>query len=190
MSDAPKVLDGLAPDARAFNPSHSAIALAPHQITDSAHGMAYVTQVGNAEAVTLFGTTVTFLVESQRTGNAWSLLAYDAPPGFVAAAPHTHARTTETFFVLEGTLTVRLEQAEVEVDAFGCVVVPPRTRHTFRNAGHETVRFLALASPGGHDDFLRELLALIAAAPAWPPADPTPLIALAARYDTAYDAPS
>lgn len=149
-----------------------------------------VTHLANAEAVTLFGTTVTFLVESRQTGNAWSLLAYDAPPSFVAAAPHTHARTTETFFVLDGTLTVRLNDEEVAVETYGCVVVPPGTRHTFRNAGASPVRFLALASPGGHDDFLRELLALIAAAPSWPPADPTALIALANRYDTAYDAPA
>ena len=41
MSDAPMVLDGLAPDARAFNPSHSVIALAPHQSTDTTHGISY-----------------------------------------------------------------------------------------------------------------------------------------------------
>jgi mannose-6-phosphate isomerase-like protein (cupin superfamily) len=146
----------------------------------------FVARPESSGAVIVRGTTLTFLVESHRTGDAWSLVAYDAPPGFAAGEPHHHERTTEIFYVLDGTLTVLLGDETVEVGPGGCAVVTPGTTHTFSNRGTARVRLLTLATPGGHDAFLRELLAIIAVSPTWPPVDPTPIRALGARYDTVY----
>ncbi len=146
----------------------------------------FVARAESSDSITAHDATLTFLVESHRTEHRWSLVAHDAPPGFVAGAPHHHEHTMEVFYVLAGTLTVLLGDEEHAVSAGGCAVVPPGTTHTFANRGTERVRVLTLASPGGHDAFLRELLALAATSPTWPPADPTPLHALAARYDTVY----
>jgi mannose-6-phosphate isomerase-like protein (cupin superfamily) len=146
----------------------------------------HLSRSGDGESVTIAGSTATFRVESAQAGGAWSLMEYDGAPGFMAGPAHLHHRTTEMFYVLEGTLAVRLNEEEVHAAAGTCVVVPPGVVHTFWNPRAERVRLLAFASPGGHDTFLRELLALIAAAPQWPLDDPAPLAALAGRYDTVY----
>ena len=61
------------------------------------------------------------------------------------------------FFVLEGTLTMRLgdEIAEAEPGTFVCV--PPGVTHTFSNRTDSAVRFLNFNTPSGWENYMRDL---------------------------------
>jgi putative monooxygenase len=111
------------------------------------------------------------------------MLQYTAPPAFVGPPPHRHAVTTEAFHVVEGALTVDLDN-EVSVLGPGDTAVADVGRvHSFANEGSVPAVFFVVAAPPGLESFLRELAALIAASPEWPPSDRSILDVLSRRYD-------
>jgi mannose-6-phosphate isomerase-like protein (cupin superfamily) len=87
--------------------------------------------------------------------------------------PHFHAVLTDSFYVLDGTLTVLLGGEEHEAPAGSYALVPPGNVHTVSNPGGEPVRFLNVSVPGGLDRYLRDLAA----------ADPSEFPAVVARHD-------
>ena len=66
-------------------------------------------------------------------------------------------RLVDVFYVLEGTLTMRIADAAVEArpGAFACV--PPGVVHTFSNGSDLPVRFLNVNTPAGWENDMREL---------------------------------
>jgi quercetin dioxygenase-like cupin family protein len=60
----------------------------------------------------------------------------------------------ETFYVLEGELLFHVDGAEHRAQAGTTVAIPRGVPHAFI-AVSETVRFLVLNTPGGHDRFFR-----------------------------------
>ena len=79
-------------------------------------------------------------------------------PGQQGTNPHVHLEHVDSFFVLEGELTLGIgPQAEdVRAPAGTFVSVPQNVVHCFRNAGDETVVFLNFHSPScGFADYLR-----------------------------------
>jgi len=56
-----------------------------------------------------------------------------AAPGFAGPPPHVHDRLHDMFYVLDGTLTLRLDEATVQCEPGTFVCVPPGVVHTFSN---------------------------------------------------------
>jgi mannose-6-phosphate isomerase-like protein (cupin superfamily) len=137
-----------------------------------------------AHTVRTLGVEVTARVPSSMTGGVWTLLDYVAPPHFHGPAPHRHARTTETFVVLAGTLALEVDGQLEGVEAGGVAIVPPNAPHRFWNPHDVPARVLVHLTPGGSEGYFDALASLVAEAPAWPPPDPAPLVALGERFDT------
>ena len=78
-------------------------------------------------------------------------------PGRDGADLHVHRHHHDVFYVLEGTLTVRLRDAELAVPPGMLACVPPLVVHGFRNASADTeLRYLNFHAPGmGFADYLR-----------------------------------
>ena len=84
--------------------------------------------------------------------------------GGVAPPHHLHRQHAEAFFVLEGELTLRLEDGEHRVGPETWVLVPPEVVHTFAVTGNERTHFLDLHLPSsGFGDFVRGLHAATSA---------------------------
>jgi mannose-6-phosphate isomerase-like protein (cupin superfamily) len=98
-------------------------------------------------------------------------------PGFPGPVPHVHDAMVDSFFVLEGTLTVALDGTPQEAGPGTYAMVPPGNPHTFSNLGTEPVRFLNIMAPGGFEAYLREVSALGG------PADPAKMAEIASKYD-------
>ncbi len=66
------------------------------------------------------------------------------PPGppRLIAPPHLHRRDDEAWYVVEGTLRVRVGKEEVEASAGAAVFVPRGTPHTYWNPRQDPVRYL------------------------------------------------
>ncbi len=94
--------------------------------------------------------------------------------------PHHHEDMLDSFYVLEGTLTLLVDEATVEVGPGTYAVVPPRNVHTFSNPGDAPVRVLNLMAPGGFEQYLREVAAAV---PPGGAPDPAVMAHIAARYD-------
>jgi mannose-6-phosphate isomerase-like protein (cupin superfamily) len=99
---------------------------------------------------------------------------FSAFPGPVL---HRHRAMVDSFYVLEGTLTIDLGDRRVEAGPGSYALVPPGNVHTFSNPGDEPVRILNVMVPGGLERYLKE------AAAAGGAPDPELFARLASRYD-------
>ena len=68
------------------------------------------------------------------------------PDGCVAAA-HVHPYQTETFEVLEGEVTFKVDGKKVVAKAGGTLVVEPGSAHKFWNSGSTDARFRCVVRP-------------------------------------------
>ena len=100
-------------------------------------------------------------------------------PGFAGPPPHVHERLHDMFYVLEGTLTLRVVDDVLELGPGSFACIPPRTVHTFSNRSDGNVRFLNFNTPAGWEDYMRDLASMLAAG------SPTPeeIGEVASRYD-------
>jgi quercetin dioxygenase-like cupin family protein len=138
-------------------------------------------QVATATAQPLWflGTLVRLKLTGQQTGGRFGLWEGVLPRG---AAPPLHSHTQdETFYVLDGEVTVWLVARELTEDrdwvkacprrlsAGGCALAPGGAPHAFR-VESDTARMLFLSTPAGIEDYVQAL-----AEPArwpWLPAPP------------------
>ncbi len=81
-----------------------------------------------------------------------------AEPGGKNPSLHAHARHAECFFVLEGELTLRLEDRALPAGPETWVFVPPEVVHAFEVTGDSGALFLDIHVPSaGFGDFVRGL---------------------------------
>ena len=83
------------------------------------------------------------------------------------------------FYVLDGTLTVRLGDRTIEAVPGSFVCVPPGVVHTFRNDSDGPVRFLNFNPPAGWENYMRDLAEAARSAPLTPEV----IARVASRYD-------
>jgi mannose-6-phosphate isomerase-like protein (cupin superfamily) len=109
------------------------------------------------------------------TGAPFDLLVVNLP--YRGGPPlHVHAEQHDTFYVLEGIVTVQFADRIVELGPGDYASVPPGVPHTFDNLREDqsTVRVLNFMTPGGLDAFFVKLKEQGAG-----PADPAKFAAVA-----------
>jgi quercetin dioxygenase-like cupin family protein len=99
----------------------------------------------------------TFLETAEESGGTRTLIQVELAPGG-GNAPHRHMSYAEHFEVLEGRLTVTLDDVEHHLDAGESAVAPAGTMHNFHNPTTGTVVFRVELRPG-HRGFERALQA-------------------------------
>ena len=112
-------------------------------------------QIGGATGVTIKAT-------GEETASTLYLGEVVAVPGFPGPPAHFHRRLHDMFYVLDGTLTMRLGDEVLELPAGSFVCVPPGVVHTFSNAGETPVRFLNFNTLAGWERYMRDLGAALA----------------------------
>jgi mannose-6-phosphate isomerase-like protein (cupin superfamily) len=141
---------------------------------------ALVRRPGEGEMLAAGPSSISFKAGGDEGGGRLSLTETTVAPGFPGPVPHRHLHMVDSFYVLEGTLTVRLEERTVEAGAGTYAFVPPGAVHTFSNPGSEPVRMLNLMAPGGFEQYLKEV---VAATPPGALPDPAAMASIASKYD-------
>jgi mannose-6-phosphate isomerase-like protein (cupin superfamily) len=131
------------------------------------------------ETVQLRALGVRFMLDSAITGGGFSLVEHPLPARSLGAPLHTHSREDEYSFVLEGRIGLQLGSEVVEAGPGNLVLKPRNVPHAFWNAGAEPARLLEIISPGGFEDYFREMAAVLRAAPE---PDLTKAAAICERY--------
>jgi quercetin dioxygenase-like cupin family protein len=119
---------------------------------------------GEGELVHLLALGVRFMIESDTTGGAFSLVEHPLPPRALGAPLHTHRNEDEYSYVLEGRIGLQLGEEVLQAGQGDLVFKPRGVPHAFWNAGDEPARLLELISPAGFENYFRELAPLLAAA--------------------------
>lgn len=101
------------------------------------------------------GNQLTFLVTGEETGGAFFMAEGLVLPGG-GPPPHIHSREDESFYLLEGTLTVQIGDRTLQASPGDFVYLPRGIAHFFRNAGKESARMLVTATPAGLEKYFEE----------------------------------
>jgi mannose-6-phosphate isomerase-like protein (cupin superfamily) len=112
---------------------------------------------GEGERIAAGASTAVMKATAETTGGAFSMSEATFPAGMNGPPPHAHRYTTDTFYVLEGTLHMTVGHREIDASAGSYILVPPGVVHTFANISDEPVRFLNISAPGGLEKYLRDL---------------------------------
>jgi mannose-6-phosphate isomerase-like protein (cupin superfamily) len=93
------------------------------------------------------GSAMFFKALSEQDDGDFSLMERTLPPAGRRPPPHRHTNCSEAYFVLEGLVSVIVEDEDLTVGPEGFVLVPRGTAHTFGNAGKGEARLLVLHAP-------------------------------------------
>ncbi|CAA9434144.1 hypothetical protein AVDCRST_MAG82-2335 [uncultured Rubrobacteraceae bacterium] len=90
------------------------------------------------------------------TAGSYSVHDNVIPAGSPGPLPHLHRDHEETFYVLEGELTVRVGELTIKAPVGSFVVIPRGVVHQPSNPGTEPTRVLLIFSPAGMEHFFEE----------------------------------
>jgi mannose-6-phosphate isomerase-like protein (cupin superfamily) len=120
---------------------------------------ALVRRPGDGEVLSVGPSQIAFKAGREHGMGSLSLTDTTVAPGFPGPVPHYHETFVDSFWVLDGTLTLLLGDQTLHATAGTYALVPPRVVHTFSNPGEEPVRLLNLMAPGGFEQYLKEVAA-------------------------------
>jgi mannose-6-phosphate isomerase-like protein (cupin superfamily) len=109
------------------------------------------------EAHAIGGSSLTIKATAEDTAGTFFLSESVVEPGFPGPPPHVHERLHDMFYVLDGVLTMRIGEETREAGPGTFVCVEPGVVHTFSNPSAVPVRFLNFNTPGGWENYMREL---------------------------------
>ena len=113
---------------------------------------AVVVPSGEGQALWFTTNRITIKATAEDTGGAFSLWESFVPPGS-SPALHVHRREEETFWVLEGRLTIRCGDETFSAGPGSMAVLPRNVPHTFVAEGDAPAHLLTLATPGGVEGY-------------------------------------
>jgi quercetin dioxygenase-like cupin family protein len=103
------------------------------------------------------GDVYTFLVTGAESGGSYFAMEALVPPGG-GPPPHVHRNEDETFYILEGECSIRLDDEAITAGAGDFVNIPRGRVHCFRNEGATPMRMILTFSPSGIEKFFEETL--------------------------------
>ncbi len=109
---------------------------------------ALVVREADAEVLGLAQLSTRLLADSDATGGALSVMRTTMGEGIEGARPHTHSKSAEFFYVLDGELQLLADSQVITAGKGDLVVVPPNMAHAFATTPGRSADFLIVLAPG------------------------------------------
>ena len=109
----------------------------------------FLTEQGQGRAIWHMGALLVFRATSEQTGNQFWLAEQTSNGGY-ASPIHVHSREDETFYVLDGELSVEVGETMHRPGPGACVFAPRNVPHSYK-VESPVARWLVLGTPGGFD---------------------------------------
>jgi mannose-6-phosphate isomerase-like protein (cupin superfamily) len=149
----------------------------------STHQQPYAVIGEEGQALWFLGVLTQVKATGEQTRGAYGLIEQVLPAGF-ASPWHMHHDEDETFYVIEGKITLLCGDARIAAGPGTWAFGPRGIPHGFRVEGNVPARLLLLTTPSGFEQFIVEM-SEPAADPSTPPTTPPDmekLMAVAAKY--------
>lgn len=119
---------------------------------------------GGGKAVRLGPDVWTIKAGGGDTGGQFDLL--EATVSYMQGPPlHTHEKQFDTFYVIDGVLTVQVGDEVIDLGPGEMASAPPGVPHTYSNRHKQPARVINLVTPGGFDRALTEMASFGAGPP-------------------------
>lgn len=115
---------------------------------------------GEGEVVVLGETSAILKAERADGGGRFAVVETTLAPGYAGPGPHVHESFVDSFYVLEGTMTMRVADERRPLGPGDFALAPPGTVHTFANETEAPARMLNVLAPAGFEQYLKELATL------------------------------
>jgi quercetin dioxygenase-like cupin family protein len=119
-----------------------------------------------------FGTLAVIKTTAAETGGQLTIIDVTNPPGFEAPL-HVHHRDDEGFWILEGSVTLKVGETTIEASAGDYLFAPRDIPHRY-SVGDAGCRMLFIMVPGGMEDIVRATSEPAASLTLPPPPDKEP----------------
>ena len=117
--------------------------------------MSTATDQPRTDEIDFLGSPARILVDGEAARGAYCLVEASGPRGDMPPL-HVHHADDETFYVLDGRMTIFVGDRTIDLPAGECAFAPHGVAHTYR-VESESARWLVAASPAGFDAFVREV---------------------------------
>lgn len=111
-------------------------------------GDAVIVRAEDAEVLGWSSVTIRLLADADETGGALSVMRTTIAPDTEGAKPHTHTRSAELFYVLDGQSEILTDRRLVNATEGDLVVVPPNQVHAFGTPRGRGAEILIVQAPG------------------------------------------
>ena len=109
------------------------------------------------ESVFHWGLTTTFKVLSESVNGSAAIVEHLLEPKCLGAPMHKHTLEDVISFVIEGTLSVLIEDQLHNVPMGQYIVKPKNVLYTYFNMTDEKIRFMDIIAPGNFENFYAEI---------------------------------
>ena len=120
----------------------------------------FVLRPGEGRSIDLGNFAMTVKASADDSGDAFTLLEADEPPGF-GPPMHIHREAAEAFYVIAGEYVIFVREEEFVCPAGSFIYIPAGVPHGFR-VGSQPSRKLNLYTPAAMIGYFDELSAAIA----------------------------
>lgn len=145
----------------------------------------------NYESLWVAGVRTDFIATGEDTGGRYTLAQFYVPPQ-AAVPPHIHRREDEWFYVIDGDLSIQMEDHTINGTSGTLLYGPKDHVHSFANLGTKPATMLSLWTPSGIEGLFREVGDPVTPTdPFTPPRPPDipRLLAVAPKYGLEFVAP-
>jgi mannose-6-phosphate isomerase-like protein (cupin superfamily) len=123
---------------------------------------AMVIAPGQGRAYSMGRMRAIFKADCEETDSRYSVSEWWLEPCTRGPGLHMH-EDDHVFYVMAGTLSVRVHDDWLQVAKGGYAVIPGGTPHTFENQGSTPSGFISFTSPGGFEARMRDIESAMAA---------------------------
>ncbi len=107
-----------------------------------------VVREADAEVLGLTPLSTRLLADSDATGGILSIMRTTMGEGIEGARPHTHSKSAEFFYVLDGELQMLAGSQVITAGKGDLVMIPPNMAHAFATMPDQHADFLIILAPG------------------------------------------
>src|SRR5271170_5558307 len=104
---------------------------------------AVIRNAGEGHTLAVVGDVYRFLATGEETNGKYAVWEAIVPPGG-GPPPHVHSREEERFYILEGEITLRIDEKCIIATTGMVANMPVGTPHSFKNESGKPARMLIL----------------------------------------------
>ena len=107
-------------------------------------------------------TEVIFKADGAEVNNKYAITEWWMDKDAPGPDPHVHETNDELIYVLEGPVSILIDETWSSMEKGGMAVIPAGTLHTFRNDSDDRVGVLNIFLSGAYEAFMPQIIAMYA----------------------------